>query len=91
MLDKFRTSLPRVAKIMGSWPKEIYIISSYSRGYRIKLQKECQKDAVYFQPEENHETIIAKRGKVLKNYMFKHQLKATFLFNFYARQKRLKH
>ena len=72
MLDKFRTSLARVAKIMGSWLKETYTISSYSRGYRIKQQKESQKDAVYSQPEDNHETITAKRGNVLRNYRFKH-------------------
>ena len=72
MLDKFRTSLARVGKIMGGWLKETYTISSYSRGYRIKSQKESQKDAVYFQPEDNHETIIAKRRKVLRNYRFKH-------------------
>ena len=41
---------------MGSWLKETYIVSSYSRGYRIKQQRESQKDAVYFQPEGNHET-----------------------------------
>ena len=64
MLDKFHTSLAGVAKIMGSWLKETYI-SSYSRGYRIKQRKESKKDAVYFQPEDNHKTI-AKRGKVLR-------------------------
>ena len=72
MLDKFRTSLAGVVKIMGSWLKETSTISSYSRGYRIKQQKESQKNAVYFQPEDDHETIIAKRGNVLRNYRFKH-------------------
>ena len=33
MLDKFRTSLARVAKIMGSWLKETYIVNSHIRGY----------------------------------------------------------
>ena len=66
MLDKFRTSLAGVVKIMGSWLKETYTISSYSRGYRIKQQKESQKDAVYFQPEDDHETIIAKRGNFFR-------------------------
>ena len=75
---------------MGSWLKETRIISSYSRGYRLKQHKESQRDAVYFQPEDNHETIIAKTGKVLRNYGFKHELKMTFLFNFYAKQRRLK-
>ena len=37
---------------------------------------------MYFQSEDNHETMIAKRGKVLKNYSFKLALKMTFLFNF---------
>ena len=35
MLDKFHTSLARVTKIMGSWLKETYIVSSYIRGYGI--------------------------------------------------------
>ena len=35
-LTKFRTSSARAAKIMVSWLKDTYIISSYSRGYRIK-------------------------------------------------------
>ena len=68
VLDKFRTSLARVAKIMGIWLRETYIVSGYSRGSRIKSQKESQKDAVYLQPEDNHERIIAKRGKVLRDY-----------------------
>ena len=33
---------------------------------------------MYFQPEDNHETIIAKTGEVLRNYGFKHELKLTF-------------
>ena len=37
---------------------------------------------MYFQPENNHDTIIAK--KLHFNYRFKHGLKMTFLFNFYA-------
>ena len=51
----------------------------------------CQspKDAVYFWVEDNHETI-ARRGKVLKNCRLKHELKITFLFNFYAKLRRLK-
>ena len=55
---------------------------SYSRGCRIK-------DAVYFQPEDNHETI-AKREKVKKKLQVQHELKITFLFNFYAKLRRLK-
>ena len=64
---------------MGSWLKETYTISSYSRGYRIKYQKKSEKNAVYFQSEDNHETIIAKRGKVLRNYRFKHAFSFKFL------------
>ena len=45
---------------------------------------------MYFQPEDNHETMIAKTGKVLRNYELKHDLKMTFLLNFYAKQRRLK-
>ena len=33
MLDKFRISAARVAKIMDSWLKDTYILCSYSRGY----------------------------------------------------------
>ena len=33
---RFRTSLARVAKIMGSWLKDTYTMSSYGSGYRIK-------------------------------------------------------
>ena len=36
MLDKFRISAARVAKIMDSWLKDTYILCSYSRGYWIK-------------------------------------------------------
>ena len=86
-----QVSLARVAKIMGrTCLKETYIISSYSRSYRIKEQEETQKDAVYFQSEDNHETIRAKTGNVLRNYRFKHELTMTFLFNIYAKQRRLK-
>ena len=35
---------------------------------------------MYFQPEDNHKTIIAKRGKFIRNYRFKYELKMTFLF-----------
>ena len=52
MLDKFRISLAKVAKIMESWFKHTYIVSSYSRGYWIKWQKKSQKDALNFQPED---------------------------------------
>ena len=44
---------------------------------------------MYLQPEDNHETI-AQREKALKSYRFKHELKITFLFNFYAKLRRLK-
>ena len=44
MLDKFSISLARVAKIMDSRLKDTNIISSYSRGYRIKYNsKNLQK------------------------------------------------
>ena len=66
MLDKFRISLLKVAGIMDNWLKDNYIRGSYSRGYRIKQQKKSQKDAVYFQLEDDHDAIIAKREKVLK-------------------------
>ena len=56
----------------------------------MKKQKESQKYAVYFKPEDNHKTIIAKTGKVLRNYRFKHELKMTFLVNFYAKHRKLK-
>ena len=36
---------------------------------------------MYFQPEENHKTRIAKSEKV-KHYRFKHELEISFLFNF---------
>ena len=36
MLDKFRISAARVAKIMDSWLKDTYLLCSYSRGYWIK-------------------------------------------------------
>ena len=55
MLGKFHISVTKVAKIMDCRPKATYIISSYSRGYRIEWQKEKKKDAVYFQAEDNHE------------------------------------
>ena len=53
-------------------------------------EKFSKKNAVYFQPEDNHETRITKKQKVLQNYTFKHELKITFLFNFYAKQRRLR-
>ena len=42
---------------------------------------------MYFQPEDNHKTIIAKRGKVLRNYRFKHKLKMTFHWGWNVREK----
>ena len=53
--------------------------------------KKSQKDAVYFQPEDDHDAIIAERKKFKKKCKFKQELKITFLFNFYAKQRRLKH
>ena len=44
---------------------------------------------MYFQPEDNHETI-AKREKLKKKLQVQHELKITFLFNFYAKLRRLK-
>ena len=44
-------------------------------------QKISEEGVVYFQLEDNHETI-AESEKVKKNYRFKHELKMTFLFNF---------
>ena len=59
MLGKFHISVTKVAKIMDCRPKATYIISSYSRGYRIEWQKKkkkkTKKDAVYFQAEDSHE------------------------------------
>ena len=56
MLGKFHISVTKVAKIMDCRPKATYIISSYSRGYRIEWQKKKTKqDAVYFQAEDSHE------------------------------------
>ena len=49
-------------------------------------RKKSQKDVVYFQPEDNHETRIAKSEKVLINYRLKHDLKITFIFNFLQRR-----
>ena len=52
---------------------------TYSRGYRIKLPKRSQKDAVYFRAEDNHET----KEKEKKNRdSFKHESKMTFLLIF---------
>ena len=39
-------------------------------------------DVVYFHPEDNHETRIAKLKKFFKNYRFKRELKYAFLLNF---------
>ena len=55
-----------------------------------QITERISKDAEHLQPEDNQETIIAKTGEVLRNYKIKHELKMTFLFNFYAKQKRLK-
>ena len=66
MFDKLRISVARVAKIMDSWLTYNYIICSYSRDYQIMLQKKSQKDALFFQPNDNHETRVAKREKVKK-------------------------
>ena len=56
-----------------------------------QITKKSLKDSVYFQLENNHETI-AKREKVEKNYRFKHEFEPviTFLFNFYTKLRRLK-
>ena len=62
MLEKFLISVAtcRVTKIMDSWLKDTYITCGYSRGYKIKFKKKSEKDAVYFQPEGNHEARITK-------------------------------
>ena len=60
--------------------EDIHIICGYTRGYRIKEQKISEKEVVYFQPEDNHETIA--ESQKLKKFRFKHELKSTFLFNF---------
>ena len=39
MLDKFRISVAKVAKIMDSWFKDTAIIYSYGRGYQKNLKK----------------------------------------------------
>ena len=36
---------------------------------------------MYFEPEDNHETRIAKRERV-KKWQVEHELKMTFLFHF---------
>ena len=50
------------------------------------IEKKSQKDVVYFQPEDNHETRIAESEKVLINYRLKHDFKITFIFNFLQRR-----
>ena len=65
---------------MDNWLKDNYIRSNYSRGYRIKQQKKSQKDAVYFQPEDDHDAIIAKREKVLKKVQVQTGVKNYFSF-----------
>ena len=47
---------------------------------KIKQQKISEKEVVYFQPEDNHETIA--ESQKLKKFRFKHELKSTFLFDF---------
>lgn len=60
---------------MNSCLKGIYIICSFSRGYRIKTtEKKKQKDAVYFYLEDNHKWTIAKREKSKQKDKFKHEL-----------------
>ena len=74
--------------IASSFLGDIHLICSYSRGYRIK---KSEKDVVYFQPEENHKTRIAKSEKVLNITGSKTSWKLVFFLIFYAKQKRLKH
>ena len=82
MLDKFRISVTWVAKIMTSWLNDPYIIYAVTAEVtELIKRKNFKKSAVYFQPDDNHETRIAKRKKILK-YRFKHDLKLTFIFRF---------
>ena len=74
--------------IASSFLGDIHLICSYSRGYRIK---QSEKDVVFFQPEENHKTRIAKSEKVLNITGSKTSWKLVFFLIFYAKQKRLKH
>ena len=54
------------------------------------MTEKVSKRRLEFSTRGHHETRIAKRGKILKeNYRFKHELKMTFLLNFYAKQRRL--
>ena len=48
--------------------EDIYIICSYTRGYQIKQQKISEKDILYFQPEDNHET--SQKRKSFKKLQF---------------------
>ena len=59
----------------------------YNKGYRIK---KSQNDAVYFQPEDNHETRTAKGEKGLKITGSNTSWKLLFFLIFYAEQRRLK-
>ena len=66
-----------MAKIMHSWLKDTYI---------------TQKDTVHFQPEDNHETIIAKREKFENIFQVQTRVENHFSFLiFYSKQRRLKH
>ena len=57
----------------------------------LNKRKKSEKDVVYFQPEENHKTRIAKSEKVLNITGSNTSWKLVFFLIFYAKQKRLKH
>ena len=68
--------------------EDIHIICGYTRGYRIKQQKISEKEVVYFQPEDNHETIA--ESQKLKNSGSNTSWKVLFFLISYAKQRRLK-
>ena len=73
-----------------TWLKHDNLITTKFARRVLQITERISKRRRVFQSEDNHERIIAKRGEVLRNYRFKHELKMTFLFNFYAKQRRLK-
>ena len=80
MLDKFRISVAKVAKIMDSWFKDTAIIYSYGRGY-LNNKKISKRRRVFPARGQSWNANSQKKRKIKR---FKHELKVTFFSTFYA-------
>ena len=62
MVDKFRISVAKVAKTVGLKTPTLHAVTAEVTEWN--NSKNLKKNAVYFQPEDNHKTSIAKTEKV---------------------------